>query len=192
MNLRRMIGNIRKHFETVNFEIKNKKSSFGNNLIVQNSKYITIGNNCAFDENCRFLLWDNYEFNEKNFTPSLIIGDNVRVTRNFTVQCAKSIVIGSNSLIASGVFVIDYNHGFNPYNASYRNNPLSFASVNIGEGVFLGNDVIILPGVDIGEKSIIGAGSVVSKSIPSYSMAVGNPCHVIKKFNNKTGSWEKI
>ena len=61
--------------------------------------------------------------------------------------------------------------------------------VKIENGVWIGNNVIILPNVTIGEKSIVGAGSVVTKSIPAYSVAVGNPAHVIKHFAFEATIW---
>ena len=55
--------------------------------------------------------------------------------------------------------------------------------VMIEDGCWIGGGVIILPGVTIGQKSVIGAGSVVTKDIPANSLAVGNPCRVIRKIN---------
>ena len=60
---------------------------------------------------------------------------------------------------------------------------LYFSSIRIG------NNVIILGGVSIGEKAVIGAGAVVTKSIPAYSIAVGNPARVIKQYDHKRGEW---
>ena len=72
-------------------------------------------------------------------------------------------------------------------------NPLniSVGGVTIENGVWIGNNVIILPNVTIGEKSIVGAGSVVTKSIPAYSVAVGNPAHVIKHFDFEANIWKE-
>jgi acetyltransferase-like isoleucine patch superfamily enzyme len=63
--------------------------------------------------------------------------------------------------------------------------------VRIEKGCWIGEKVIILPGVNIGERSIIGAGSVVTKSIPAYSIAVGNPARVIKTWNKDSKQWVK-
>lgn len=57
--------------------------------------------------------------------------------------------------------------------------------IKIGNGCWLGGGVIVLPGVTIGDGSVIGAGSVVTKDIPENSLAVGNPCHVIRKINGE-------
>ena len=112
------------------------------------------------------------------------------------VDCVK---IGNNVLIASKVFITDLAHG------SYRgddndsspeeiviNRKLSSKSVEIGDNVWIGELVSILPGVQIGKNCIIGANSVVTKSIPDNCIAVGNPAKIIKKYNFETKHWEKI
>ena len=134
---------------------------------------------------------DSYRGEQKT-SPRIVLGNNVRATRNLTIQCANSVRIHDNVLIASDVFIIDYNHGMNPAPTSYLENPLDVHSVEICEGAWLCNNVIILPGVTIGKKSIIGAGSVVSKNIPDYSIAVGNPARVVKIFNHEIGQWVKV
>ncbi|RGL06959.1 acyltransferase [Bifidobacterium pseudocatenulatum] len=93
-------------------------------------------------------------------------------------------------LLASNVFITDYNHGMSPVANSYLDNPLDISDgVIIGSGAWIGNNVIILGGVSIGEKAVIGAGAVVTKSIPAYSIAVGNPARVIKQYDHKRGEW---
>ena len=67
----------------------------------------------------------------------------------------------------------------------------SAQDVKIGNGCLIGEKVSILSGVTIGEKCIIGAGSIVTKSIPSYSIAVGNPARIIKQYNFYTKRWER-
>ena len=106
------------------------------------------------------------------------------------VYLPSRITIGDNVLIASDVFMVDYNHGMSPLTDSYLENPLDRSDgITIEEGVWIGNNVIILPNVTIGKKSIIGAGAVVTRSIPPYCMAVGNPARVIRKFNSEKNEW---
>ena len=109
------------------------------------------------------------------------------------IQCAYKVIISDNVLVASNVFIIDYNHGLSPETESYLDNSLELSDgVFIEDGVWIGNSAIILPGVRIGKKSIIGAGSVVSSDIPSYSLAVGVPAKVIKRYDFKSKSWKKV
>lgn len=122
------------------------------------------------------------------------IGNNVIININCTFVDCNKITIGNNVLIASNVQIYTATH---PVNISDRlldnwsyNNPHAFFNtyalpVTIEDNVWIGGGVIILPGVTIGKNSAIGAGSVVNKSIPPNSLAVGNPCKVIRKINNK-------
>ena len=171
-----------------------KLSVVQRSIEVCKAEYIVIDGDIYLGENCKLLCWDLFE-NEKNdqkLSPKLHIGKNLHATRNLVIQCAGDISIGDDVLIASNVFIVDFNHGINPMSDSYLDNPLDVSRVKIENGVWIGNSVIILPGVTIGKKAIIGAGSVVTKSIPEYSIAVGNPAKVIKQYDRKKQEWRFI
>ena len=90
------------------------------------------------------------------------------------------------NLIIEPPFACDYGiyTAGHPLDASDRNKGLEYAyPITIGNNVWIGAGVIILPGVTIGNNVVIGAGSVVTKNIPAYSLAVGNPCRVIKRID---------
>ncbi len=70
--------------------------------------------------------------------------------------------------------------------------PLILGNVKIGEGCWLGENVLVLPGKKIGKKCIIGAGAVVSHDIPDYSLAVGNPARVVKKYDFVEHQWKSV
>lgn len=117
------------------------------------------------------------------FKPESIlrIGNNVGIS-NSTIVCWNKIEIGDNVFIGGGVKIWDTN--FHSLNASIRtsnnDNDRKTAPIIICNNVFIGGSSIILKGVTIGENSIIAAGSVVNKSIPSNVIAGGNPCNIIK------------
>lgn len=182
---------IRRKIELYNFKRNHRGLYVDGSLQLRLPKYISCGSNIAIGENSKLLCWDSYNGKKFETSPSIIIGSGVRITRNLMIQCANRVQIGDNVLIASDVFIIDYNHGNSPLTKNYRDNPLniSVGGVTIENGVWIGNNVIILPNVTIGEKSIVGAGSVVTKSIPAYSVAVGNPAHVIKHFDFEANIW---
>lgn len=91
------------------------------------------------------------------------------------IQGENGIIIGDNVQFAPGVQLISANHNFEDFDIPEYSPPLK-----IGSNVWLGANVVVLPGVEIGNNVVIGAGSIVTKSIPSDSIAVGNPCKVIK------------
>lgn len=120
------------------------------------------------------------------------IGDNVTVNTGCTFVDCNRITIGNNVLVAPNVQIytathpVEFNERLvlteNPAGCKYVRRTFALP-VMIEDGCWIGGGVIILPGVTIGQKSVIGAGSVVTKDIPANSLAVGNPCRVIRKIN---------
>ena len=162
-------------------------------LKVKLPQYIQCGENVDIGEGSRLMCWDSYRGTRFADPPRIAIGSGVRATRNLTIQCASRVTIGDNVLIASDVFMVDYNHGMSPHAASYVENPLDRSEgITIEDGAWIGNNVIILPGVTIGRKSIIGAGSVVTRSIPPYCIAAGSPAKVIRRFNHERNEWVRV
>ena len=96
-------------------------------------------------------------------------------------------------LFASHVLITSENHGIDPeLNIPYMDQTLTSKPVEIGDGCWIGEKVCIMPSVTIGKKSIIGSGSIVTKSIPEYCIAVGSPAKVIKQYNFETHSWDRV
>lgn len=149
---------------------------------------INIGSNTYIHDYFRI---NNYYRCERDV--EIRIGNNCHIGYYFSLLNASKVFIGDNVLIASHVLVTSENHGIDPESElAYVEQQLQAAPVYIGDGCWIGEKVCILPGVSIGKKCVIGAGSVVTKSIPDYSMAVGNPARVIKRYNFETHNWEKV
>lgn len=108
---------------------------------------------------------------------SISIGDNVGIAPYVHIWGSGGVEIGDNSLIASHVAITSLTHDKNihPYDAG-----LISKKVVIGKNVWIGTHAVILPGVTIGENSIIGAGTIVTKSIPKNSVVVGTPGKIIE------------
>ena len=112
-------------------------------------------------------------------------GWNIRVGDNFYINCngvildAAPVCFGNNVFIGPccGFYTVGH-----PLEVSLRNKGLETARpITVGDNVWIGGHVCVLPGMTIGENAVIGAGSVVTKDIPSNVVAVGNPCRVIRK-----------
>lgn len=111
-------------------------------------------------------------------------GYNIRVGDNFYSNLNLVILDGAPVTFGDNVFVAP-NCGFytagHPLDAARRNKGLEYARpITVGSDVWFGADVSVMPGVTIGSNCVIGAGSVVTRDIPSNSVAVGNPCRVIR------------
>lgn len=101
---------------------------------------------------------------------------------NCYIQGRSGIIIGHNFRMGPGCGLISANHSKNDYDKWIYSKPII-----IGDNVWLGMNVVVLPSVEIGNNVIIGANSVVNKNIPPNSIAVGNPCKVINKKSAYTG-----
>lgn len=111
------------------------------------------------------------------------IGENFFANMNCVILDGAKVRIGDNVFIAPNVGIYTAGH---PLDVEQRNKGLEYAyPVTIGNNVWIGAGVHILPGVTIGDNVVIGAGSVVTKDIPSDVLAVGNPCRVIRQIENK-------
>jgi acetyltransferase-like isoleucine patch superfamily enzyme len=108
------------------------------------------------------------------------IGNNVGVS-GVTISSRLQVVIGDNVLLGSGVLITD--NDAHPLQVDERHIPgaTSLAPVFIEAGVFVGARSIILKGVTLGEGCVVGAGSVVSKNVPPYTIVAGNPAQIIRK-----------
>ena len=112
------------------------------------------------------------------------IGENFYSNHNLVILDGAKVEIGDNVFIAPNCCITTAGH---PINIDERNRGLEYAyPIKIGNNVWIGAGVNILPGVTIGDNVTIGAGSVVNRSIPANSIAVGNPCKVIKTILDKT------
>ncbi len=114
--------------------------------------------------------------------PSLTIGDNTGFGHDVAIVVGKSITIGSNCLISSGALIVDSGgHPVDPLLrlASLPPLPEEVRPVTIEDNVWIATGSIILPGVTVGEGSVISAGSVVRRSVPPYSLVMGNPAKVL-------------
>lgn len=110
-------------------------------------------------------------------------GKNVYANYNLTAVDDTHIYVGDNTMIAPNVILASAAHPLDPEERrkGYQYNK----PVHIGKNCWLGAGVIVVPGVSIGDDTVIGAGSVVTKDIPSGVVAVGNPCRVIKEIKRE-------
>lgn len=115
------------------------------------------------------------------------------------IGCIGHIVLEKNVLTGPNVFIADYNHEYRTVDKPviYSGNhflPTKDGTPNIviGEGSWLGTNVVIAGNIKIGKHCVIGANSVVTHDIPEFSVAVGQPCKVIKRYDREKEMWIKV
>ena len=157
-------------------------------IYMRGKSSISYGEGLTTGHACRFDLPGG---NKK----TLIIGKNCEIGDNVHIVAHEKVIIGDNCLMASKIFISDTNHGdYAGKNQSSPNTPpnernLTTKPVSIGNNVWIGENVCILPGVRVGSGCIIGANSVVTKDIPDNCIAVGAPARIVKKYDNIKGVW---
>lgn len=111
------------------------------------------------------------------------VGKNFFANYNCTIIDVTKVKIGDNCQMAPNVSIYTAGHPLHPVS---RNSMYEYGiSVTIGDNVWIGGNTVIMPGVHIGSNTVIGAGSVVTKDIPDWVVAVGNPCRVIRQITEE-------
>jgi len=159
---------------------------------IRGKRYIDFGINLTTGKYCRIEA-NSEDKNQK----AIIFGKNIEINDFVHITGFKKVIIEDNVLIASKVYISDTTHG--NYSGNNQSNPDSIVNkrqlfhkpVKICRNVWIGESVSILPGVEIGENSIVGANSVVTKSFPCNVIIAGNPAKIIKRYNFKTNKWER-
>ena len=114
-----------------------------------------------------------------DYGTNIQVGENFFANYHFTVLDCAAVTIGDNVQIAPNVSIYAAGHPLHP---DSRNSGYEYGiPVTIGDNVWIGGNVVICPGVTIGDCAVIGAGSVVTRDVPPWTIAAGNPCRVIRE-----------
>ncbi|MEI2393118.1 DapH/DapD/GlmU-related protein [Priestia megaterium] len=158
--------------------------------------YLSYGEGFTTGYNCRIEMFD---FNKKN-DKKIIIGQNTKIGDYVHIAAGEKVIIGDNCLFASKIYISDISHGVYDGSQQQDSNPmlppdkreLTTNPVIIGNNVWLGENVSVLPGVKIGNGCVIGANSVVTKSIKDNTIAVGVPAKAIKEYDIEKQKWIRL
>ncbi|PXX98831.1 acetyltransferase [Marinifilum breve] len=125
-----------------------------------------------------------------NGSGPVLLGDRVRVGIGSVI--IGPVSMGSGSGLGQHVFVAGFNHGYSDGGKNSSQQPLDIKPTVIEEEAHIGANSVVVAGVTIGKRSQVGAGSVVTKDIPPFCVAVGNPAKVVKRFNHEKEIWERV
>lgn len=160
-------------------------SYIGKPIILEGIKRVNIGNKVRIYPGVRMEV---YGENGK-----ITIEDNVSIGQNFHVTSSSSeLVIGKDTTISGNVFVTNIDHDYRQIDVHILKQEYLISETKIGQNCFIGYGVAIQAGTILGKQCIVGANSVVRGNFPDYSVIVGAPAKVVKRYNHDTGIWEKI
>jgi carbonic anhydrase/acetyltransferase-like protein (isoleucine patch superfamily) len=157
--------------------------------LVVGARYISIGAHSTVRDQARL---ETIHSDQKSWLPRLSIGDRVNIEQGVHIVCQCEVIIGNDVSITPYCAIVDTDHPYDPPDASPKIGarlPQISSYVRIGDGTFVGAHSIILPNVTIGRGCVIGAGSVVSRDLPDYSVCAGSPARILKQFDPKTRKW---
>lgn len=186
-----IIEGLRYHASLLNRMMKTRMMLRANNSVIEFPFYIThvsnlhVGSNAVINKNASFHLGKNCH---------LYIGSGTRISEDFYVGGEDNyIYIGKNVTIAPRVYVAECDHRFEDVERPILGQGMvSKGAVSIDDDCWIGIGAYILPNVKIGKHSVIGANTVVVHDVPPYTVAVGNPCRLVKKYNFERKEWEMI
>jgi len=170
---------------------------------IVNSDRIFLGDNIYLGPNSLLIALTGYpgptmQHPEKKgttqtFDSRISIGSRVTSTGQLQVAAMSEIIIEDDVMFATNVNITDGFHGYTRIDEPFKYQEIiRIQPIRIKRGCWIGQNVVIFPGVTIGEMTVIGANSVVTKSIPERSIAVGSPAKVFKKWDEVEGGWVPV
>ena len=152
--------------------------------------FISVGEGTSFGDWLYLTAWDSYDCiikgnsQQQKFNPELTIGKDCNFGAFNHITCTNKITIGDRCLTGKWVTITDNSHGRTDWESLHvtpiRRPIYSKGPVIIGKDVWIGDKATILPGVTIGDGAVIAANAVITKDVPAYSIAAGNPAKIIK------------
>jgi acetyltransferase-like isoleucine patch superfamily enzyme len=146
------------------------------------AEWISIGANSRIHPRAFFSVVGHHS--GIKYQPSLTIGDRVTIGYDAVIACCGTIEIEDDVLTADRIFIGDTYHDYRDVSRPVSEQPLAAPRpVRIARGAFLGIGSAIMPGVTVGVGAYVGAGAVVTKDVPDHAVVVGNPAHVIRRWD---------
>ncbi|MGB4116667.1 MAG: acyltransferase [Polaromonas sp.] len=151
---------------------------------------VTLGSHSRISRNTRLLALKGY--GEQVFSPHITIGDKVSVGFGCTLSCVNRLNIGHDVTIGDNVYIADSQHGYSDPHLGVLDQPLLVGAISVGHGAWIGYGAFVAGDVSIGEHAVIGANSVVTRSVAAYTVVAGVPAKAIKRFDHAMGRWVRL
>lgn len=152
-----------------------------------NLRFIHLGNDVTINRDCWIHVLTP---NPGEPAPQLRIGDRSSIGMGATISAAQEVVLGRRVVLARNVYISDHRHAYEDAAVAILDQGITdVRPTSIGDDTWLGQNVCVLAGVRIGQHCVIGSNSTVTADIPDYSVAVGSPARVIKRYSFERKRW---
>jgi len=153
--------------------------------------YIGIFKRIFIGNRVRIFPGSRIEVVDKN--SSIVFEDNISIGQNLHIISGgeQELRIGKNTTFSANVFVTNIDHKYDEINTHILKQPYAGNKTQIGENCFIGYGVVIQSGTILGKQCIVGANAVVRGIFPSYSVIVGVPAKIVKRYDERSGIWKK-
>ena len=158
-------------------------------VVINRPRFVHVGNHVRIKRNTSINL---HPRDKKSKEILLFLGDHVIISEGCFISACNRLVIEENVGVSPNVMIIDNSRVLGNVGLPSKEQDLKIGYVHIGADSWIAYGACILPNVTIGKHCIIGALSVVNKDIPPYSLAVGSPAKVVKRYDFDRGEWVKV
>lgn len=185
MNIVKYFWAIRAIIYKIGFKEIGKFSYIGKPVYLQGTRKVKIGN--------RVRIYPGVRIETHGQEGSIVIKDNVSIGQNFHITSSGfELVIGENTTILGNVFITNIDHDYRQIGVHILKQDFLIKDTKIGKNCFIGYGAAIQAGTILGRQCIVGANSVVRGKFPDYSVIVGAPAKIVKRYNPVTNTWEKV
>ena len=166
----------------------------GHQFVAYGPEFIAIEDNVSLGHHAVLRAISVYPWTTppQSFSPKIEIKRDAFVNSFTELSAANRIVVGEKVMIAEGCFITDNAHGYGDVSRSIREQPLQvLGEVHIGAGSLIGCRTFIQGNVTIGKHCVVGANSVVTRSLPDYCVAAGAPARILKRYDADRAQWRR-
>ena len=163
--------------------------SFGWPSYIANPIYLSRINKIYIGKRVR--IFPNSRIEVVSDNASIIFEDNISIGQNFHVTAGSKLIIKKNTTIAENVMVTDIDHDYKEIGKHILDQKYIINKTEIGENCLIGFGAVIQAGTILGKQCVVGANAVVRGTYPDYSVIVGVPGKIIKRYNHENNKWQK-
>lgn len=153
-------------------------------------EHISLGNRVFIMPGCRIEGVSSYAEND-SFKPDIVIEDGVSLQQRCHITAASRLVIGKDTAILFDVMITNIDHEYQQLEVQMARQPLIVKETRIGQNCFIGSGAKIQAGTILGKQCIVGTNAVVRGRFPDYSVIVGVPAKIVKRYNPISEQWER-